>query len=121
MGDTDFIRQSLFMIGGLLIWAAHFTVIYIFTALACERQFAGLSVEGFGIVPVVVLTATGLALLATIAVIVLAFRRLGPARAARDDKPVNDFMRYTTITVAALSLVAIAWNGLPSLIVSPCG
>jgi hypothetical protein len=121
MGDTDFIRKSLFMIGGLLIWGTHFGLIYIFNALACARQFVGMEVLGIGIVPLTVIGTTVIALAATLAVLLLAFWRRGPAYASRDDKPVYDFMRYTTITIAALSLVAIAWNGLPALIIPPCG
>jgi hypothetical protein len=121
MCDTDFIRKSLFMIGGLLIWGGHFGVVYVFNALACARRFADTAYFGFGIVPLTVSVATIIALLATLCVLLLALWRRGPARAARDEKPVNDFMRYTTITIAGLSLVAIAWNGLPALIVPACG
>ncbi len=121
MGDTDFIRKSLFMLGGLLVWAAHFTVVYTFNALACARRFADLDVMGVGVVPFVVVGTTVLAFVGTLAVLLLALFRRGPAWASRDRKPVNDFLRYTTITIAALSLVAIAWNGLPALIVPSCG
>jgi hypothetical protein len=121
MGDTDFIRKSLFMIGGLLIWGAHFSIVYVFNALACARRFAGLSYFGFGIVPLTVSVATIIALLATLAVLLLALWQRGPARGSRDERPVDDFMRYTTITIAGLSLVAIAWNGLPALMIPPCG
>ncbi|WP_230530877.1 hypothetical protein [Microvirga roseola] len=120
MGDTNFIRRSLFMSGGFLIWGAHFGVVYIFNALACARLFAGQTYFGFGVVPLTVSILTILALAAVLAVLLLALWRRGPARTSRDDKPVNDFMRYTTITIAGLSLVAIAWNGIPALIVPPC-
>lgn len=121
MGDTDFIRKSLFMIGGLLIWGAHFGLVYTFNALACARDFVGLEVFGIGIVPLTVVGTTIIALVATLLVLVLAFWQKGPAAASRDDRPVNDFMRYTTITIAGLSLVAIAWNGLPAFLIPPCG
>lgn len=121
MGDTDFIRKSLFMVGGLLIWGAHFGLVYIFNAMACARHFAGLRYLGFGVVPLTVSVLTLVALAATFAVLFLAIWRRGPARALRDQKPVNDFMRYTTITIAALSLIAVAWNGIPALVVPPCG
>jgi hypothetical protein len=121
MGDNDFIRKSLFMAGGLLVWGAQFTLIYIFNSLACARQFAGVHVLGVGIVPLAVTGMTLVALLATVAVFLLALWRRGPARAPRDDKPVDDFMRYTTMTIAGLSFVAIAWNGIPALLVPPCG
>jgi hypothetical protein len=121
MGDNDFIRKSLFMTGGLLVWAAQFTLVYVFNSLACARQFAGVQVLGFGIVPFVVSAMTLIALLATAGVFLMALRRRGPAWDSRDDKPVNDFMRYTTMTIAGLSFVAIAWNGIPALLVPPCG
>jgi hypothetical protein len=59
MGDEDFIRKSLFMIGGLLVWAVHFGLVYTFNALACARGFVGLQVFGFGVVPVVVVGTMG--------------------------------------------------------------
>ncbi|MFC4174297.1 hypothetical protein ACFOYU_19985 [Microvirga sp. GCM10011540] len=121
MGDTDFLRKSLFMTGGLLIWGAHFGLVYIFNSLACARQFVGLSYLGIGIVPLTVTGATVVALAGVVAVLLLALWRRGPARAPQHEKPVDGFMRYTTITTAALSFVAIAWNGLPALIVPPCG
>lgn len=121
MGDEDFIRRSLFMIGGLLVWAAHFGVVYVFNALACARGFVGTSVLGFGLVPFVVVATTILALAAAGAILLLAYRHTFATSASPDEKPVSDFLRYTTMAVAALSLVAIAWNGLPALIVPPCG
>lgn len=121
MGDADFLRKSLFMLGGLLIWGAHFGVVYIFNALACARRFDGLSYFGIGIVPLTVLATTVAALLATLGVLILAFRRRGPARLLREPGPANDFMRNLTASIAALSMVAIAWNGLPVLLTPPCG
>jgi hypothetical protein len=120
MEEMGFVRTSLFTMGGLLVWADHFGLAYAFNALACARRFAGLDVLGFGIVPLVVTAAT-LAALAASGVLFLALLRRGPARAFRDDQPAGDFLRATTIAIAGLSLVAIAWNGLPALIVPPCG
>jgi hypothetical protein len=121
MGDTVFIRKALFTIGGFLIWGTHFGFLYIFNALACAKRFAGLSYFGFGVVPLMAFILTAIALLATALVLLLGYLRRGPANVPHDDRPVDEFMRYTTIAVAALSLVAIAWNGLPALIVPPCG
>lgn len=121
MGDTDFIRKSLFMIGGLLIWGLHFGLVYTFNSLACARRFVSVELMGIGIVPLVVVGATVVGLAGTTAILLLAYRRRGPAAASRTDRPVNDFMRYTTMTIAGLSLVAIAWNGLPAFIIPPCG
>ncbi len=37
MSDTDFLRKSLLALGGLLVWAAHFALIYAVAAIVCER------------------------------------------------------------------------------------
>jgi hypothetical protein len=121
MGDPGFVRKSLFMIGGLLIWAAQFTMIYVFNALACARGFAGRQMLGIGVVPFVVGAVSLLALAAALAVLLAALWRRGPARTSPEERPVDAFLRYTTIAIAALSLVAIAWNAVPALIVPPCG
>jgi hypothetical protein len=121
MGDADFIRKSLFMIGGLIVWAVQFGVIYTFNALACARGFAGRQVLGIGIVPFVVSAVSLVALAATLAVLLAALRRRGPAPTSREERPVDAFLRNTTVAIAALSLVAIAWNAVPAFIVPPCG
>jgi hypothetical protein len=121
MGEGDFIRKSLFMMGGLLVWAAQFTTVYVFNALACARGFAERQVLGIGIVPFVVGAASLLAFAATLAVLLAALWRRGPAQASLDERPVDGFLRYTTVAIAALSLVAIAWNALPAFVVPPCG
>jgi hypothetical protein len=121
MADADFIRKSLFMMGGLLVWAAQFTTVYVFNALACARGFAGLRVFGMGVVPFVVGAVSLLAFGATVVLLLAALWRRGPVRASREENPADDFLRYTTVAIAALSLVAIPWNALPAFIVPPCG
>lgn len=121
MGDASFISRSLFMIGGLLVWAAHFLTIYVFNALACARQFHTVRVLGFGIVSGAIGFATAAAIAAVLVLLILGLRREGPARDTREHKPVDDFLRYTAVTISALSLVAIAWSALPVLFVPPCG
>jgi len=84
---------------GVVLWALHFTVIYGFTALACARGF-GASVPWF------VGGATVVAAAAAIAIIVT--HRSG------------EFTRWMTAAVAALALVAIAWEGLSAFMVPAC-
>ena len=117
--EPRFVRRMVLMSSGLIIWAAHFTVIYGFNALACARAFAGLSVAGLGVVPVVVVALT-LAALAAAGTILLVAVRDHAAGAPGDGPGEAGFLRYLTIAVAALALVAIAWNGLPALLVPAC-
>jgi hypothetical protein len=121
MGDAFFIRKSLFAMGGLLVWAAHFGLIYTFNGLACARQSAATQLWGVGLVPSVVTGLTLIALACAFAILLLALWRKGPARYWREERQVDEFMRYTTIGIAALSLLAIAWSSVPAFVVSPCG
>ena len=120
MRDRMAITKMLFMIGGLLVWAAHFTIIYGFTTVACAQGFAATHVLGAGIVPVVVGAVTLLAWVITCAVLISAASGPIPPRSARFSEETEHFMRYTAALIAILSLVAIAWNALPVLVVAPC-
>ncbi len=120
MEERGFIGKMLLMMGGLLVWGAHFTVIYGFNALACARRFAHLEILGLGIVPLVIGAATIVALTSAGALLAVAVYRRGPFRISANGGSSEPFMRYTTIALAALSVVAIAWNALPAYIVWPC-
>ena len=120
MSDGGAVDKMLFMIGGLLVWAVHFTIIYGFTTVACANGFAASRVLGIGLVPFVIGTATLLAWAATGLVLRSALSGPIPPRSARYGESIERFMQYTTATIAVLSFVAIAWNALPVLIVTPC-
>ncbi len=104
--------------GGLIAWAAQFTVIYGVASVACARGYAGVSVFGIGLVPLTILTATVLALAATVLVVMKAARD----RKGMDERthPTDRFINITTLLVGGLSLVTIVWHGLPALIVPAC-
>lgn len=104
-----------------MIWAVHFGVIYTITALACARGDGDSVLMALGGVRTWVIGATALALLAAAAVLFLALRDRKGSASNRHERPVQGFLAYTTATLAALSLLAILWNGLPVLIVPPCG
>jgi len=118
MEKTAFIRKTFFVLGGLLIWAAHFGNVYVFNALACARGFHRLHLFGVGAVPLTVGLATAIALAGVIGVLVIALRIPGTNDARA---PSADFLRSLTAAVALLSLLAIGWSGLPALVVPPCG
>ena len=120
MSDGGAIGKMLFMIGGLLVWSLHFTVIYGFTAVACANDFAASRILGMGVVPFVIGAATVLALAATGVVLRRALAGPVPPRSARYADATEHFLQYAAATIAALSLVAIAWNALPVLVVGPC-
>ena len=111
MDTTPFVRIALRMWSGAIVWAAHFTAIYAFTALACARGYAHRSVLGIDLVTLVVFVTTVLAFLAALAI---------AHRALRDDIP--SFENWMTASVAGLAALAIVWEGfVPVFILPPCG
>ncbi len=105
------------MLSGLMIWAAHFLMIYVFTALACARRFADLSWLGIGVIPWVIGTATLAAAAATLVVIGLAVR---DARSSASQNNTSSFVPWMTAAFGGLALMAILWEALPVLWVTTC-
>jgi hypothetical protein len=106
------------MLSGLMIWAAHFLVIYVFTALACARRFVDTSWLGIGVVPWVIGVATLAATAATLVVIRLAVR---DARSSASQNNTSSFVHWMTAALGGLALMAILWEALPVLLVPTCG
>ena len=109
-----------FLFAGFIIWAARFLAIYVFTALACAKGFAGASLADIGIVPAFIGAATLIALAANIWVILLGVSRVRSQPEARDEFDAVPFVGYIAATVAALSIVAIVWETLPVMIIPVC-
>ncbi len=92
----SFSRSAFFACAGLLIWAADFLFVYVFTALACER--------GFGhTVPWASAAAGVVSAAGAVAVILAGVRG-------------NTFIGRLAASVAALALVAIGFIALPGLL-----
>jgi hypothetical protein len=90
---------ALRLSAGPLLWLAHFGALYGFNAIACARGLPGA-------VPWVVAAAT----------LILAI----PAGFLVLRKRKDEFVEWLTAALAALSLLAILWQALPALMVSPC-
>jgi len=91
---------ALRMAGGIAVWALHFTVVYGATALACARE----AVDSRWIV----IAATVVALVAC----AMLFAHAWPRR--------RRFHDWLTAAVAAISMLAIAWEGIASLVAGVC-
>lgn len=107
MATTTFLRTALRMFAGVIVWAAHFTVIYGFTAVACalglgETRWPWLSLTVF----IVVTTVIALA-----ALLVFAWT----AKRARP----RSFENWMGAAVAALAALAIVWEGLVPVFMLP--
>lgn len=112
-------RDSLVgMVGGPLIWAAHFLVVYVFTALACAFRFADRVFLGTSVVTSLMVIATLLALAALAWLGRLAWGRYrgagGPERSR------HRFFALVTLLLCVLSAIGVAYAGLPLLMLAPC-
>lgn len=105
---------------GLAIWAAHFTAIYATNALACERGLAGTALLGLPFVPVVVTAFTLLGLGGLALVMRASLRRLDPPLDEGGETEPR-FTRWFALATAALASVAVLFQGLPALVIPPCG
>jgi hypothetical protein len=94
-------REALRMSAGALVWAAHFAVIYGFTALACARGFVSA-------VPWVTGGATLVALGIAALVMVSAWRER------------ERFTPWMAASIAALAMLAIVYESLALLMVPAC-
>lgn len=108
------------MLSGPLIWAAHFAIIYAFTGLVCARPaWARLTVAGWGLIPFGIAIATLVAIAAIVAVLLGLSK---PINAGVDAPQIRvaPFQRSIAIGGAILSLIAIAWDALPALMITAC-
>lgn len=118
MGGTRTL-QVLIMLGGMIAWAAQFTIIYGVTSTLCGRGWADLTVFGFGIVQATVIVTTLLALVTTVLLFMMllrAYRHVDQTHAPA----AALFMMQAGILINGLSLMVIVWQGVPALILPAC-
>lgn len=111
--------SSLFALSGMLIWAAHFGLIYGLTSLACARGFAETRVFGVTVVSLSIGVVTVIAALGTLTVIWQALRRRA-VTASGNGLSLPAFTAVMAALIAGLALVAILWEALPVLMLPPC-
>jgi hypothetical protein len=104
-----------------IIWSTHFTISYIWAAMACGR-FAP---QAAGSLDRVLLVLTVLALAAIGVFFVRAFRQLGyrlPDQPNDDGTPEdrNRFMSYTTMLLAGMSWIGTLFVGVASTAMGGC-
>lgn len=107
-GEPRFVRTAGLLVGGLLIWAVHFTFIYSWTGLACARPSWGLAEGPFSAAQIVIVAASLIAAAAVVAILPFAWRAS------------DRFIGRTAAAVALLSLLAIALEGSAALLVPAC-
>ena len=103
-----FTGEVLFALSGLLVWVAHFLLVYVATALLCARTSAG------ALIPVFILFATVLAVPALVTVIVVARTKL------RQESSGRRFLAQLAMFGAAIGLVAVIWEAMPAGFLPSC-
>jgi hypothetical protein len=109
-----FVGEVLFAVSGLLIWVAHFLVVYVLTAVICARASERVAAVGPALVPPAIAAATTASVGAIVALVIFDRRR---TRAA---SPVQRFLGWLTTASAGIGLIAVLWEALPAAILPPC-
>jgi uncharacterized membrane protein len=112
MEQASFLRCTILMFIGPIVWAFHFLLIYGLTGIVCARpamqqDWPGIVAWGIGVA-----TATAIGGIA-----IIHFRHWLERRSPAG----SSFIEWISSSLALLSVVAIVWEALPVLFVSPCG
>jgi hypothetical protein len=107
------IGTVVYMVLGLIIWAAHLTVIYASQSALCARGIAGM-------VPYVVAAATVVALAVLATLVAMPRRFAALIGAANWEEAQQRFCDRLAVALAGLSLFAVAAEGAAILFVSTC-
>lgn len=105
-------HDLLLLFAGPLVWAAHFVAIYGLNGIVCARpgsaaQWGAAGWEAWAI--------AGAGLLA--AAVLAAWVRVGPRSETEHSRR---FVRWTSLALAALAAVAIAWETLAVFLLPGC-
>jgi hypothetical protein len=116
--DADFTWTTVRLTANLLIWAAHFGVIYAGSALVCARGGLDASLLGVGVLTWIIGLATLAALAGVLWVGAAAIREIRCGRHPHGSTPW--FLNWVSAGLGGLAVVAIVWEAVPLFIVPPC-
>jgi hypothetical protein len=102
-----FTSTAFLLTGALLVWIADFAFVYVFSAVACVRDF------GVSLIPAVTTTASVMAGIAT----AWLWRRGYRAHQANGQ---GRFIGFVTLATSAIALVALGMLILPPLLIRAC-
>jgi hypothetical protein len=106
------LSQLLDLTFGLFVWAFHFLLVYVSTAIVCARFAAILPSSRMTLLTV-------LALVTIAAIATVLFHALRRYRQQRE-MPDKHFRMAVTIGCDAIAAIAIAWQLFPILLVPQC-
>jgi len=114
---------SVLLVAGPTIWCAHFMVVYLFAEAVCAGG-GPTQVLGVGMVSMLTLAATGVALAATLLLTRVAHRRRrqrsGPASNWLAGDNLDPGLALTGALLGFLFVIAILFVAMPAAVLDPC-
>lgn len=113
---SNILAGSPGIVGGPLVWTAHFVTSYVLFSIGCALQWNAATVFGLDVIRLLLLVITAAAVLGLFGLLVISRRRLRRTT-------TGSRARFTAATAAgldALSLIAVLWLGLAVLLTAPC-
>jgi hypothetical protein len=107
-------------LGGLIVWAAHFALLYGVQTAFCTVAPAGWSAAGLRIGGLMLTAVAVAALLALAGRLHLRSQRASSRDSIPDAESVR-FLRRVSIAGGALAVLAMLWATVPMLLLSACG
>jgi hypothetical protein len=114
--EHRFTPTSMLLVGGLLVWMAAFTFLYVFAAVACAKGFADVQIVGLPMIPSVSIATSIIAAAANVKLVMYGWR----SRKQRTLDAHSSFIGFVTLATSGLGLVALVLLVLPPLLVQAC-
>jgi hypothetical protein len=111
------------LIGGPVIWFAHFMIVYLVAEAACTGDGPGMERFHSPVLEIVIGAATVAAALGCLLLIGQGYRSAAGSRKAPGDRGDGDGnlpTMYSGLLLSGLSLIAILFVALPGLVLPPC-
>jgi hypothetical protein len=110
----------LYITFGVLVWAAHLTLVYFVHAVVCARGYTPELLPGLTLPTIFVIAATFVALFALSAAGYLPRlrRHLSSGRGESEEERI--FERRLMYWLTLLAAVGILWGGATAVLVAPC-
>lgn len=112
--EHRFTSTAMLLVGGLLVWLATFTFLYVFAAVACAKGFADVRIGGLPLIPSVSVATSLIAAVVNVWLVKYGWRK------QRMLDPHSSFIGFVTLATSALGLVALLLLALPPLLVQAC-
>lgn len=114
--NTNPVSELLLCLGGPIIWAVHFFVMYGASTLACLNSSARHSTPFF----VFAFSLTLVAIFAVLGLTAWQVARASHRETSGDQTDGRRFLRTISILLGSATLLAIAWATLPLLMLPSC-